>query len=87
MANPWLTHVKKTMKQMKSKGTYEKGKGLSQVIKEAKKTWKKHRGGADEKPADSTTPTSTDGPVETGATMGGRRHRKTARKSRRHSRK
>ena len=44
MANKWLLHVKKTMKTMKSKGTYEKGKGLSQVIKEAKKTWKK--GGA-----------------------------------------
>jgi hypothetical protein len=45
MANAWLAHVKKTMKQMKSKGTYAKGKGLGQVIKEAKKTWKK--GGAD----------------------------------------
>jgi len=81
MANPWL-------KQMKSKGTYEKGKGLAQVIKEAKKTWKKH-GGADEKPADSTAPTSADGPMMTAtapATTGGRR-RKTARKSRRHSRK
>ncbi len=44
MANAWLAHVKKTMKQMKSKGTYAKGKGLGQVIKEAKKTWKK--GGA-----------------------------------------
>jgi hypothetical protein len=82
--NPWLAHVKKTMKQMKSKGTYEKGKGLSQVIKEAKKTWKKH-GGAD----DSTTPVSADGPVETATApatpeqkTGGRR-----RKTRRHSRK
>ena len=45
MANKWIMHVKKTMKQMKSKGTYAKGKGLGQVIKEAKKTWKK--GGAD----------------------------------------
>ena len=39
MANAWLVHVKKTMKHMKSKGTYAKGKGLGQVIKEAKKTW------------------------------------------------
>lgn len=39
MANAWLAHVKKTMKHMKSKGTYAKGKGLGQVIKEAKKTW------------------------------------------------
>ncbi len=43
MANKWLMHVKKTMKTMKSKGTYVKGKGLGQVIKEAKKTW--HKGG------------------------------------------
>ena len=39
MANAWLMHVKKTMKTMKSKGTYKKGQGLKQVIKEAKKTW------------------------------------------------
>lgn len=44
MANPWIVHIKKTMKQMKARGSYAKGKGLSQVIKEAKKTWKK--GGA-----------------------------------------
>ena len=82
-SNPWLVHVKKTMKTMKSKGTYAKGKGLGQVIKEAKKTWKKH-GGAD----DSTAPVSTDGPIATAAPSmapeqktGGRR-RKTARHSR-----
>lgn len=39
MANKWLVHVKKTMKQMKSKGTYKKGMGLKQVIMAAKKTW------------------------------------------------
>lgn len=39
MANRWITHIKKTMKAMKSKGTYVKGKGLGQVITEAKKTW------------------------------------------------
>jgi hypothetical protein len=44
MANAWLAHVKKTMKQMKSKGTYAKGKGLGQVIKEAKKTWHSSKG-------------------------------------------
>lgn len=79
-ANPWLAHVKKTMKHMKSKGTYAKGKGLGQVIREAKKTWKK-RGGAD----DSAAPASSDGPMETGAApeqkTGGRR------RTRRHSRK
>jgi hypothetical protein len=41
MANKWLTHIKKTMKTMKSKGTYKKGMGLSQVIKAAKLTYKK----------------------------------------------
>jgi hypothetical protein len=46
MANKWLAHVKKTMKIMKRKGTYKKGLGLSQVIKEAKKHWHK-KGGAD----------------------------------------
>jgi hypothetical protein len=40
MANPWLSHVKKTMKQMKSKGTYKKGDGLKKVIMAAKKTYK-----------------------------------------------
>jgi hypothetical protein len=68
MANAWLTHVKKTMKQMKSKGTYAKGKGLSQVIKEAKKTYKK--GGADPS-APAATPM-----------MGGRKTRKMKRHGR-----
>lgn len=75
MANKWLAHVKKTMKQMKSKGTYVKGKGLGQVIKEAKKTWSKHRGGAE-------TETSSDS-TSTSPTMGGRR----TRKNKRHGRK
>jgi Tfp pilus assembly protein PilP len=44
MANLWLSHVKKTMKTMKSKGTYKKGDGLKKVIMEAKKTYKKHGG-------------------------------------------
>jgi hypothetical protein len=47
MANHWLTHVKKTMKTMKSRGTYKKGDGLKKVIKEAKKTYKKHKGGSE----------------------------------------
>lgn len=68
MANVWLSHVKKTMKSMKSKGTYKKGDGLKKVIKEAKKTYKKHRGGA--------------GGPESVEEVGGRR-RKTRRSSRR----
>ena len=48
MANKWLVHVKKTMRQMKAKKTYVKGKGLKQVIDEAKLTWHKvKKGGAD----------------------------------------
>jgi len=41
MANAWLSHVKSTMAEMKRKGTYKKGMGLSQVIKAAKMTYKK----------------------------------------------
>jgi len=41
MANAWLTHVKKTMSEMKHRGTYKKGDGLKKVILEAKKTYKK----------------------------------------------
>jgi hypothetical protein len=40
MANAWLSHVKSTMADMKRKGTYKKGMGLSQVIKAAKLTYK-----------------------------------------------
>jgi hypothetical protein len=46
MPNKWLAHIKKTMKQMKSKGTYKKGMGLKQVILAAKKTWHKKGGGS-----------------------------------------
>jgi len=41
MANAWLSHVKSTMADMKRKGTYKKGMGLSQVIKAARLTYKK----------------------------------------------
>ena len=70
MANKWITHIKKTMKTMKSKGTYKKGDGLKKVIMEAKKHWKKH-GGAD----DSVAPAAP--------AMGGRRTRKVRRHGRR----
>lgn len=45
MANKWLSHVKSTMADMKRKGTYKKGMGLSQVIKAAKLTYKKGSSG------------------------------------------
>jgi hypothetical protein len=67
MANKWLVHVKKTMKKMKSKGSYKKGDGLNKVIMEAKKTYKKHGGG------------SEDNEIH-GNPGGGKRHRKTRRR-------
>jgi hypothetical protein len=45
MANKWLVHIKKTMRKMKSAGKYVAGKGLKQVIMEAKKTRKKVKKG------------------------------------------
>ena len=52
------------MKTMKSRVTYKKGDGLKKVIKEAKKTYKKHKGGSETE----------------SAPMGGRRRRRTARR-------
>ena len=99
MPNKWLAHVKKTMKQMKSKGTYEKGKGLKQVIMAAKKTWSKvKKGGADDdglkdvslgdsgkadSPIKQMGTTVTDSKGEEASVLGG--SRKTRRR-RRHSR-
>ena len=70
MANKWLSHVKKTMKTMKSKGTYKKGDGLKKVIMEAKKSYKKHGGAEVEEEV---------APMEE---VGGKRHRKTQRRRR-----
>ena len=56
MANKWLTHIKKTMKTMKSKGTYKKGMGLKQVILAAKKTWHKAKKGGADSDSDEETP-------------------------------
>ena len=86
MANAWITHIKKTMRTMKSKGTYKKGLGLKQVIKEAKKSWHKGKRGGDlptedEKvvidPNDPPPPPPSDG---TGGKR--RRGRKTVRRGR-----
>jgi hypothetical protein len=80
MANKWLAHVKKTMKQMKSRGQYKKGDGLKKVILAAKKTYSKgKKGGADEAESVSDTEEPAAAPAE-----GARRRRKTARKTRRH---
>ena len=94
MANKWILHIKKIMKTMKAKGTYKKGLGLKQVIREAQKTWRKHTGGNRDGPAPSSA--SDAAPLDeevTGAVSadaapgapapGGRRRRKTHRRSRR----
>jgi hypothetical protein len=84
----WMTHVKKTMRA-------NKGKSLSQVLKMAKKTYKKTRrgGGAGMGPSPAGEgPQSTGGPAPVGGlgvTEGGRRRRRGSRKgskkgSRRH---
>ena len=77
---------------MKSKGTYKKGMGLSQVIKEAKKSWKSHkRGGAE---SDSSSDEEEVKPIdvpdmpEASSGEGGRRRRRSSRKqTRRHRRR
>jgi hypothetical protein len=83
MANRWLSHIKKTMKMMKSKGTYKKGDGLKKVIMEAKKHWSKvKRGGVEgSEESDSSSDEEEKAPV----TEAGRRHRKSkkSRKTRR----
>ena len=78
MANKWIIHIKKTMKTMKSRGTYKKGMGLKQVIKEAKKSWHKvkgKRGGGED--SSSEEEAAVDPP------MGGRRRRKHGKTQRR----
>ena len=85
MANKWLAHVKKTMKQMKSRGQYKKGDGLKKVIMAAKKTYSKgKKGGAD---GDESVPAADTGSVsgsDSGTPAAGRRRgRKSARKTRR----
>ena len=82
MANAWITHIKKTMRTMKSKGTYKKGLGLKQVIKEAKKSWHKGKKGGDLPVDDESDEQKT--PDTPPAEMGGkrRRGRKTVRRGR-----
>ena len=79
MANKWIVHIKKTMKAMKSKGTYKKGMGLKQVITEAKKSWHHaKKGGADEPVA--ALPVDTEPEVSEEAGGRRRRHKKTQRR-------
>jgi len=85
MANKWIAHVKKTMKRMKSRGTYKKGMGLKQVIMEAKKDWHKVKRGGAESESDEEkeeTTVKADEAAETSG-MGGRRRRKHGKTHRR----
>jgi hypothetical protein len=79
MANKWLMHVKKTMKTMKSRGTYKKGDGLKKVILEAKKSYKKHKGGEEAAP-ESSPETSPVSPAVMGGRRKGRKGGKTMRR-------
>ena len=76
--------MKKTMKRMKTSGTYKKGDGLKKVILEAKKSYKK--GGADEP---EETPSPSVPAAEVSTTAGRRKTRRggKSKKTRRASRK
>jgi len=71
-------HVKKTMKTMKSRGTYKKGDGLKKVILEAKKSYKKHKGG--EESPESSPASSPVSPAVMGGRRKGRKGGKTMRR-------
>ena len=85
MANKWITHIKKTMKTMKSRGTYKKGMGLKQVIKEAKKTWAKVKrgGGEGSSSEEEQAEVVQKEEEEKEAELGGRRRRKHGKTQRR----
>lgn len=85
MANKWITHIKKTMKRMKARGTYKKGMGLKQVIKEAKKDWHKVKSGGGEDGSSSEEEEEKTASADAAAepAMGGRRRRKHGKTHRR----
>lgn len=64
----WNVHWKKVRAEMEKKGTFKKGDNLTKVFKEAKKSFKHKKGGADaptdapaETPAPETAPASPSG--------------------------
>lgn len=71
----WLSHVKATMKTMKDEKKSMGKKWFSHVLKTAKKSYKKHKGGDDDK---EEVPDVPDMPME-----GGRKKRRGG-KTRRH---
>ena len=86
MANKWITHIKKTMKTMKSRGTYKKGMGLKQVIKEAKKSWHKvkgKRGGGEDSSSEEEEAAVEKTEEMKEPELGGRRRRKHGKTQRR----
>jgi hypothetical protein len=86
MANKWITHIKKTMKTMKSRGTYKKGMGLKQVIKEAKKSWHKvkgKRGGGEDSSSEEEAAKEEKTEEMKEPELGGRRRRKHGKTQRR----
>lgn len=60
----WLTHVKATMKTMKDQKKTLGKKWFSHVLKSAKKSYKKHKGG--EATSSSDDEVSTETPVSAG---------------------
>ena len=92
MANKWLVHVKKTMKQMKKTGAYKKGDGLKKVILAAKKTYQKGGLSDPKAPGTQADDSSSDEeeekpPPRTGSMVpeppkGGRKRRSTKRRAR-----
>ena len=69
----WASHWKKVREEMTKAGTFKKGDNLGKVFKEAKKTFKKHKGGED--PENEVNATNV---PETNATGG--RGKKTRRR-------
>jgi hypothetical protein len=86
MANKWIIHIKKTMKTMKNRGTYKKGMGLKQVIKEAKKSWHKvkgKRGGGEDSSSEEEEAAVEKTEEMKEPELGGRRRRKHGKTQRR----
>ena len=77
----WMSHVKKTMKA-------NKGKSLMQVLKMAKKTYKKGMKGGEAAPADAAPEAPAgEAPVAEAPTGGRRRKTRKNKKSRKGGRK
>jgi hypothetical protein len=74
----WTAHWKKVRAEMEKKGTFKKGEPLMKVFKEAKKSFKKHKGGEDPEPNEVNATNVPDNVPETNATGG--RGRKTRRR-------